>query len=193
MKMKQVEKPKELKDKIVIMSIGRYAREKSQDVLIKAVKLSKYKEKIKLVFAGHGTKEKYYKNLAKSLPIQPTFGFLGREEIVDVLNYSDLYVHPADIELEGIACLEAISCGKLVIVSNSKLSATKEFAADEKCIFKTRNPKDLARVIDYFIEHEDERHALEEKYLKNAVVFSRETCMQQMEKMMKEVYKIAQK
>jgi len=189
---KEVEKPEELKDKFVILTTGRYAREKSQDTLLKALKYSKYKDKIQLILAGQGTKEKAYKKLAKKLKIEPIFKFFSRDEIIDVLNYSDMYVHPADIELEGIACLEAIACGKLVIVSSSKLSATKEFAANEKCVFKKRNPKDLARVIDYFIEHEEERKLCEEEYLKNSTIYNQDACMQQMENMIKEVYNIAQ-
>ena len=192
-KKKEVEKPENLKDKFVILSIGRYAREKSQDTLLKAMKYSKYKDKIQLILAGQGTKEKSYKNLAKKLKINPIFKFFGRDEIVDVINYSDMYVHPADMELEGIACLEAIACGKLVIVSSSKLSATKEFAVSQKCIFKKRNPKDLAKTIDYFIENKDQRILCEKEYLKNSTIYSQDVCMQKMEDMMKEVYKIAQK
>lgn len=180
-------KPDELKDKYVILTTGRYAREKSQDTLIKAVNLSKHRDNIQLVLGGKGIKEKYYKKLAKKLPIQPIFKFFGRNEIIDVLNYSDMYVHPAEIELEGISCLEAIACGKLTIVSDSKLSATKEFAVDEKCIFKCRNPKDLARVIDYWIEHPEEAKQYEQKYMKSAKVFDQEECMKEMEKMMLDV------
>ena len=104
-----------------------------------------------------------------------------------MLNYSDMYVHPAEIELEGISCLEAIACGKLTIVSDSKLSATKEFAIDDKCIFKCRNPKDLARVIDYWIDHPEEAKEYEQKYLDSAKVFNQDECMKKMEEMMLEV------
>ncbi len=190
-KKKVVEKPVTLKDKFVILSTGRYAREKSQDTLLKAVALSKYKDKIQLILAGQGTKENAYKKLAEKLKLTPIFKLYDRDEIVNVINYSDMYVHPADIELEGIACLEAIACGKLVIVSSSKLSATKSFAVDDKCIFKSRNAKDLAKIIDYFIEHENERLVYEEKYLKESGVFNQDECMAQMEKMMKEVYELA--
>ncbi len=189
----EVEKPKEFKDKFVILSIGRYAREKSQDTLLKAIKFSKYKDKIQVILAGQGTKEKYYKKLAKELPIAPIFKFFDRDDIVNVINYSDMYVHPAEMELEGIACLEAIKCGKLVIVSSSKLSATKEFAVDEKCIFKNRKPVDLAKVVDYFIEHQEERQIYEQKYLIESKKFDQDECMQQMENMIKEVYTIAKK
>ena len=45
----EVEKPAEFKDKFVILSTGRYSHEKAQDVLIKAVGKSKYKDQIQLI------------------------------------------------------------------------------------------------------------------------------------------------
>lgn len=180
-------KPSDLRDKIVILTTGRYAREKSQDTLIKAVFKSKYKDKIQLILGGQGVKEASYRKLSKKLPIAPIFKFYARTEIIDVLNFCDIYVHPAEAELEGISCLEAIACGKLVVVSDSKLSATKEFAIDEKCIFKNRNPKDLARVIDYWIEHPEEKEIYEQKYLESSTVFNQDECMKKMENMIIEV------
>lgn len=180
-------KPSDLRDKIVILTTGRYAREKSQDTLIKAVLKSKYKDKIQLILGGQGVKEANYRRLSKKLPIAPIFKFYARTEIIDVLNFCDIYVHPAEAELEGISCLEAIACGKLVVVSDSKLSATKEFAIDEKCIFKNRNPKDLARLIDYWIEHPEEKEIYEQKYLESSTVFNQDECMKKMENMIVEV------
>ncbi len=186
---REVEKPEELKDKIVILSTGRYSKEKSQDTLIKAIVLSKYKDRIQLILAGIGPKEKQYKKLAKKLSISPILKVFSRTEIIDVLNYCDLYVHPADVELEGIACLEAVVCGKLTIVSNSKLSATREFAVDERCIFQRKNPQDLAKVIDFWIEHPEERAECEEKYYKSAHNFNLDECMDKMEQMLLDVCK----
>lgn len=184
---RNVEKPEYLKDKIVLLSTGRYSGEKSQDTLIKAISRSTYKNKIQLILAGQGPKEKKYKRLAKHLPVPPIFKFYSRKELVDALNFCDLYVHPAVDELEGIACLESIACGKMTIVSDSKNSATKNFAIDGKCIFKHKNPKDLARVIDYWISHPEERAEYERKYLESAVVLRQENCMQRMGEMIAEV------
>lgn len=189
-KKENIEKPLEYQNKIVILTTGRYAREKSQDTLIKAIYHSKYKNKIQLILGGQGIKEKEYRKLAKNLPIQPLFKFYSRTEIIDVLNYADIYVHPAEIELEGISCIEAIACGKLTIVSNSKLSATKEFAVDERCIFKCRKPKDLARVIDYWIDHPEEKKIIEDKYLHSALAFNQEKCMEKMEQMLFDAIKV---
>lgn len=185
---RNVEKPDNLKDKIVILTTGRYAKEKSQDTLIKAVYYSKYKDKIQLILGGKGVKEKYYRKLSKNLPIEPIFSFYSRKEIIDVLNYSDLYVHPADAELEGISCIEAIACGKLTIVSNSILSATKEFAVDDKCIFKRKDPKDLARIIDFWIENPELKKEYEAKYLESSVAYNQDECMVLMEDFFKEIY-----
>lgn len=184
---RDVEKPAELKDKIVLLMIGRFAREKSQDTLIKAIKYSKYKDKIQIILAGQGPKEKYYKKLGKKLKNKPIMKLFGRQEVIDVINYSDIYVHTAEAELEGIACLEAICCGKLTLVSDSKLSATKGFAVDKRCVFRNRNPKDLAKKIDYFIEHEEEKRKLEHAYLNSAKIYSLKECMQKMEQMMLDV------
>ena len=184
---RESEKPLFLQDKFVILTTGRYAREKAQDVLIKAVALSKYKDRIQLILGGQGHKEKYYKRLAKALPIPPIMQLYSRTEIIDVLNYADMYVHPAEMELEGISCLEAIVCGKLTIVSDSPLSATQQFAASEKCIFRHGDPKSLALTIDYFIEHPEERCRHEQLYLEKSCRFEQDVCMQQMETMMKEV------
>lgn len=181
-----VAKPNEFQDKIVVLSTGRYSSEKSQDTLIKAVALSKYKDQIQLILAGQGLKEKKYRRLAKRLPVAPIFRLYGREEICDALNYCDLYVHPAVDELEGIACLESIACGKMTIVSDSKNSATKEFAIDGTCIFKHRDAEDLARVMDYWIDHPDKRRAYEAKYLASSAAVREEECMRQMGRMFAE-------
>jgi glycosyltransferase involved in cell wall biosynthesis len=190
---RESEKPEQFKDKIVILTTGRYAREKSQDTLIKAVKLSKHASSIQLILGGQGVKEKYYKKLAKRLPIPPVFKFYSRTEIIDVLNYADLYVHPAEVELEGISCLEAIAVGKMTIVSSSPRSATRTFALDDSCIFKKRNAKDLARVIDFWIENPQKRKFYEQKYLEQAVVYDQTECMKKMEEMITEVYNEKQK
>lgn len=180
---KKVEKPQEFKDKFVILSTGRYSVEKAQWQLIKAVKYSKHKDKIKLVLAGQGPLEKKFKRLAKKLNVDTVFGVYERDKMIDVINYCDLYVHTAKIELEGIACLEAITCGKMVLVCDSKKSAAPNFVIDDSCKFKPNNPKLLAKAIDYWIEHEEERKKYEDLYLQKSIEYNQFKCMKKMEQM----------
>lgn len=179
------EKPEQYRDKFCILFTGRLSKEKSHIVLMKAVRKSKYADKIQLFFAGNGPLldkiEKYGK---KHLKNPPVIGFYSRAELVDIINFCDLYCHPAEIEIEAIACLEAIACGLVPVIANSPRCATKAFALDERCLFEVNNPDDLAKKIDYFIEHPEEKAALRERYLSESVTFDQKHCMDMMEQML---------
>ena len=182
---REVTKPDDFKNEFVILFIGRIAKEKSHKVLIKAVSLSKYKDQIQLVFAGAGPREKETMKYVKRCKIkEPLMKFFSREELVNVINYSDLYCHPAEIEIEAISCLEAISCGLVPVISDSKRSATNAFAIDDKCLFKCNNSQDLARKIDYWIEHPEEKKEYQKKYLDYAKEFEQNYCMERMRDML---------
>lgn len=172
-------------DKIKILYTGRYSKEKSHGVLIKAVELSKYKDKIQLIFAGSGPLKEKLEKQCENLPVKPIFAFFTREEMAKTDNSAYLYVHAAEIEAEGIGCLEAIACGVVPIISDSKKSATKNYAIDERSLFRCNDPQDLANKIDWWIEHTDERAKYSEKYLQMAQdKFDHIKCMQEMEKML---------
>lgn len=186
-KKQEVEKPEELKDKFVILFTGRYSKEKSHKVLIKAVSKSKYKDRIQLIFAGDGPeKNRLVKCSKKNNITLPIMKFFPKDDLVKVINYSDLYCHPAEIEIEAIACLEAITCGIVPIISNSKRCATKAFALDKNNLFECNNSKDLANKIDYWIEHPEEKKVESEKYLGYTERFNQDKCMLQMRNMMED-------
>jgi 1,2-diacylglycerol 3-alpha-glucosyltransferase len=187
-------KPEQFGGKFVILFTGRYSKEKSHKVLIDAVQKSKYCDKIQLIFAGDGPCRKQLMRYAvRHLPIQPIFKFYSREELIDVINYADLYVHPAEIEIEAIACLEAISCGTVPVIANSKRCATKAFAISENNLFENRNSADLADKIDYWIEHPEEKRKCSEQYQGYAKRFDQNQCMDEMETMFKETVLYAKK
>jgi len=171
-------KPKKYSDKFVICFVGRFSREKRHDLIIKAVNESKYKDKIQLVFAGKGPLLNKVMKQAQKLPNYPVFTFLNQGQLVDLYNYADLYIHPADIEVEGMSCLEAIACGCVPIVSNSEKSATSQFATHENSVFEHGNYKDLAQKIDWWIEHEEERLKQKDIVAHHANKFTLERSMQ---------------
>lgn len=181
------EKPAELKDKFVILFTGRYSNEKSHKVLIKAVAKSKYKDNIQLIFAGAGPTEQAIIKRSKKLKINmPILKFYSKDDLVKVINYADLYVHPAEIEIEAIACLEAISCGVVPVIANSKRCATKAFAMDDKNLFKCNDSKDLAAKIDWWIDHPEEKAKRSKEYLGYTKQFNQEECMKKMREMMED-------
>ena len=147
-----------------IMMIGRLSQEKRQDVIINAVKYSKYADRIQLVFAGRGPEYDKYVELGKSLKHQPQFIYVGRDELIEELLTTDLYVHASDMESEAISCIEAFATGLVPVIANSEVSATPQFALDGRSLFMPGNPKDLARAIDYWLDHPEERLHMEEQY-----------------------------
>ncbi len=174
--------------KIVILNIGRLCAEKNQRVLIKAIARSKYKDQIQLVLAGAGPDKKKLFKLIDKLGVCAENNFYSREELVQIINNATLYCHPSKMEIEAIACIEAISCGVVPVIANSEKSATKYFALDEKSLFRNDDEVDLAKKLEYWIEHEEERREYSEKYLHNAFHFNQNYCMDEMERMIIRTY-----
>jgi len=170
---------------INILMIGRLSREKRQDLVIKAVMHSKYREKIQVYFLGQGPMHDYYSRLGSKLPKPPVIStiFNSQKELVELIHKMDIYVHASDAEIEGIACLEAISCGKVPIVGDSKKSATSQFAQDERSLFKKGNYLDLRDKIDYWIEHPQERIRMEKEYAKLGAHYNINYSVLKLEKM----------
>ena len=180
-----VEKISKTNGKFNILFIGRLSKEKSHKLLVKAISLSKHKDEIQLYFAGKGPRENETLEYAEKKQInKPIIEFMTRDRLVKLINGCDLYVHPAEIEIEAISCLEAISCGLVPVISNSKRSATNDFALTDKNLFQYNKPQDLADKIDYWIEHPKEKEELSKKYLGYAKKFDQDYCMEQMRKML---------
>ena len=182
----KVKRAPELASKFNILFIGRISKEKSHPILMKAVSLSKYKDQIQLIFAGKGPREDKIHKLEKKYNLNPVMmNFYSRKDLVTIINSCDLYVHPSEIEIEAISCLEAIKCGLVPIISDSKKSATNAFALDDKNLFKWNSPQDLANKIDYWIEHPEEKKEYSKRYLNYADQFSQNECMRRMHCMLR--------
>lgn len=182
-KYRKNDKKEEFKDKFVITMIGRLSNEKRQDLIFEAIKKSKYNDRIQLVLAGKGPKLNKYKQLGEKLVNKPVIDFFDKEHLLELLGMTDLYIHSADAEIEAISCIEAFACGIVPIIANSKRSATPQFALDDRSLFEAGNSDDLAKKIDYWIEHDDERKEMEYKYSEHAENYRIEKSMKKIEGM----------
>ena len=163
-----------------ILCVGRLSNEKDQTTLIKAIRYSKYADKIELVFAGNGPKANKIKSAARKLfedgvvKHEPTFGFYTLKQLQELAASSWLYVHCAKIEVEGLSCLEAIQQGLVPVIAKGKLTATAQFALDEHSTFPTSDYKALAERIDWWIEHPDHRKQMSRLYAESVQKYSNE-------------------
>ena len=165
-------------DKFVIAMVGRLAHEKRQDLMIEAAKRSKYADRIQLFFIGRGPLRKAYEKQGESLPNPPVFSYYSKQELIEKLGEVDLYVHSSDMESEAISCIEAIATGLVPVISDSRLSATSQFALDERSLFKAGDAEDLARKIDWWIEHPKEKEEMEHAYAESANQYTLEHSVQ---------------
>jgi 1-acyl-sn-glycerol-3-phosphate acyltransferase len=144
--------------------VGRFAPEKRQEVLIRAVRRSRHAADIQLVFAGHGPREKHLRRMGAKLPLRPQFGHYPQDELIDLIRGCDLYVHASDVEIEGLSCLEAFSCGLVPVISDSRRSATGQFALSPRNLFRAGDPASLAERIDAWIDDPSALRAASETY-----------------------------
>lgn len=188
-KNRLAQRPKEWEGKYLIVFSGRLTDEKNQVQLMRAILLSKHKDKIQLVLAGDGPlKEKLIK-MGESLPNKPYINFFTRPQVVDLMSEADLYVHAAVADLESISCLEAICCGALPLLSDSPKAAVSEYSRNTHCVFKCGDDEDLARHIDWFIEHPEESAQIKTLYNDFYKNYNFEHCMDRMEQMIKDAYR----
>lgn len=175
---------KRVSDKFTIICTGRYSKEKAQHLLIKAVAKSKYKDDTKIVFAGSGPYENRLRKLAGKLGVDADFRFFSRSELLSVLHGADLYVHTACIEIEAIACLEAIVSGLVPVINDSPRSATRAFALDGNNLFKLNSVEDLKNKIDFWRGHPELIKEYKSRYKSIINSFDQEECMKKMEGML---------
>jgi len=138
----------ELRDKFVVLTVGRLAAEKRQDLVIRAVAGSRFRDRIHLVVAGAGPKEGELRQLMRTARVTGEIGFLPRERLLNLLGSADVMVHASEVELEGIAVLEAMQHGLPVLIAEGPETAAAELALDESFRFAGSDPAPLTHKLD---------------------------------------------
>ena len=182
-----IDKPAAWQNKFVILMVGRLAPEKRQDIVIKAALKSKYADQIQLVFLGKGPLLHRLERMGRKLKNRPVFRYVKQDEIVRLYNQCDLYVHAAEAEIESIVCIEAIACGLVPVISDSDRSAARQFALDERSLFRNNKAISLAEKIDYWIENPDERTRMAKRVAMQAKEFDIEKSIDKIEAVYKGV------
>jgi 1,2-diacylglycerol 3-alpha-glucosyltransferase len=140
---------------LFVLAVGRLAPEKRVDVIIDAVARSRHRGRIRLVVAGAGPLEVALRKRAARLPGGASVGFVERARLEELFNTADVLVHASEIELEGIAVLEAMSMGLPVVVADSPESAAAGFALDDRFRFRSGDPASLAERLDALFDQPD--------------------------------------
>ena len=79
--------------------------------------------------------------------------------------------------------MKLLLVGLVPIIANSPKSATPQFALDDRSLFEAGNSLDLAKKMDYWIEHEEERKKMEYTYAESGKKYAISNSILQIEDM----------
>ena len=128
------------------------------------MQLAKHAPEIRLIFAGQGPLEKEYEKLANQLPKKPIMHYFTPVDLRKIMSQADLVVHCADVEIEGMACMEAFASGCVPVIADSPLSSTVSYALTDNNRFPAGDSTALAEKIDYWFEHPLELKEMQQRY-----------------------------
>ena len=143
--------------RFVFISIGSLIERKCLDLLLKALSKSKIENKY-LIIVGDGPKKQELKDLIVELGIENSVemtGNLRREEIVDKLYASNVFVLPPNSEIFGVVYIEAMASGLPVIAT--KCGGPEEFVEHFNGLLIDLNREEqLVEAMQYMYGHYNE-------------------------------------
>ncbi len=151
-------------ESFTFFSLAYLTHKKGFDILIKAfAQAFKGNNNVNLRIGGDGNEKNKLLNLCRELEIDGQVEFLGalnREEVIDEMNSCHAFVLASRFETFGVVFIEALSCGKPIIVPD--IDGPNDIVNDENgYIFERNNTQDLANKLslllknyDYFIPEE---------------------------------------
>lgn len=176
----------------LVACIGRLAGEKSQKTLLEAMRYSSHARNIQLYFAGRGPEEKKIRRMAEKLYTEgvlayaPVFDFLDRDGLRTLAAKADLAIHCATVEVEGLSIMEAMQQGAVPIIAQGPITGTSQFALDERSRFCQEDAHELARKMDWWLDHPDELEATRSAYVEEMKDYSIERSVSELIKMFKD-------
>ncbi len=138
--------------KRLVLAVGRLAKEKRHDVVIEGVRRSRHARRIQLVITGRGPEEERIRRAGATLPVPAEVLFASDDELLRLYRTADVLVHASEVELEGMAVLEALGCGTPALVADAPRSAARQLALAPELLFRSGDPADLARRLDAVLE-----------------------------------------
>ncbi len=149
----EITKKWNLKKDSYILTVSRLVRHKGIHHLIKAYQKIETNKKLVIVGSGSFTDD-YVQELKKLASKNKNIIFTGEQrgiELQELFSNAYLFVQPSESEGLSIALLEAMSYGRVSLVSN--ISENKEAIGRAGMTFRDKDVNDLAKKIKYVLEN----------------------------------------
>lgn len=175
---------------LILGNTSTFAKEKGQEILLKAFNIIYKKFPCSLLLAGRvseASRDKYLSYVEEGL--RDKVIFLGqREDIPRVLKTIDIFIFPSISEGLGTALLEAMAMERPVVVSD--IPTFREFIKDgvNGLFFRTGNPDDIVEKVSLLIKDRHLREILGKNARRTILErFSIEIMIEKTEQLYKEI------
>ena len=110
--------------------------------------------------------------------------FYAQAALLQEIRRADLYVHCANVEIEGMGCMEAFAQGTVPLIADGVLSSTVAYALTEKNRYQACNVEELAEKIDDWFEHREDLPMMGQRYIDLARTLTTEQSAKKVGRMM---------
>jgi glycosyltransferase involved in cell wall biosynthesis len=141
----------------LFLYVGRLDGEKRLDVLLQAAARSPRRD-FQLAIAGVGRDESMLQSRLEQSGLQGRavlIGFVPPSELPSLYNSADVFVMPSPEELQSIATLEAMACGKPVLAADARALPELVRPGVNGYLFRPGDALDAAARLDQILEERD--------------------------------------
>ena len=173
--------------RMIFLFVGRVEKDKRIDVLLHAAARLK-RDDIQLVIAGHGGASEYFEALSRSLNLGQRVhftGFIPNEDLQFLLNSVDVFTMPSDAELLSIASLEAMACGRPMLLADAVALPELVTPGLNGYLFKPGDAADAAHFMELLADQPERWKEMGEASHERAQVHSLENTVQRYEELYK--------
>ena len=107
---------------------------------------------------GYGLYETLLRKQVHDLGLEDRVNFIGYvtpEDLPSLLNSADIFMMPSPEELQSIATLEAMACGKPILAANARALPELVASGENGYLFQPNDPADAARMVRQLLQEKD--------------------------------------
>ena len=149
-------------DQTLFLYVGRLDGEKGLDTLLEAISLVA-RDDFQLAIVGRGLYRQWLEKQAQELGLERRvvfIGFVGPDQLPALYNSADIFVMPSPEELQSIATLEAMACGKPILAANGRALPELVEPGVNGYLFQPAQAEDAARRMNQLIEEREKWSAM---------------------------------
>ncbi len=144
-------------DRVLFLYVGRLDGEKGLDTLLEAISLLP-RDDFQLAIIGQGLYGQSLEQQVQALGLEERvvfIGFVEPEYLPSLYNSTDIFVMPSPEELQSIATLEAMACGKPILAANGRALPELVESGVNGYLFQPFQPEDTARKMNQLMEEHE--------------------------------------